>query len=379
MVKKYEVGNYIGKKFGKWTILEEVDMPEKRGKQVKCQCECGRINILPFTRLFHGYTSSCTRCASITHGYRYTRLYGVWRSMKTRCYCKSHPNYKNYGGRGIIVCNEWRNDFPAFRKWAYSNGYDENAIYGKCTLDRIDVNGNYCPENCRFVDMQVQVTNQRISPKNTTGYTGIRFDHSGLRKKKWSATVTVNMKCIFLGEFETQKEALAVRNKYIKDHDLPHKIQEYTGEIIKTQDDLYKLWNLLKVRKYRKNAKSNLNICEEWLDYTNFHDWAINNGYKKGLTIAKIDYMGIYEPNNCRFTSNAQNVCRSTNKSGYLGICWHKLLKKWRCRITINRKRINLGCFKTQKEALDMLNKYIIDNGLDYPIQEYKGEIGSLE
>lgn len=92
------------------------------------------------------------------HGQRNTRLYRVWGGMKKRCCKPSHPFYANYGGRGITVCEEWRNSFEAFYDWAMSNGYSDDL-----TLDRIDNNGNYCPENCRFVTQTEQIRNRSIS------------------------------------------------------------------------------------------------------------------------------------------------------------------------------------------------------------------------
>lgn len=90
------------------------------------------------------------------------RLYGIWRSMLSRCYRASHVEYSSYGGRGITVCEEWLS-YDNFYEWAMANGYDETAERGLCTLDRIDVNSNYLPKNCRFVDMKTQQRNKQNS------------------------------------------------------------------------------------------------------------------------------------------------------------------------------------------------------------------------
>ena len=94
------------------------------------------------------------------HGKSKSRLYDVWGSMRTRCTNPNAPNYYLYGGRGIKLCDEW-NEYEIFEEWALSHGYDENAKYGECTLDRIDVNKGYSPDNCRFVSLKVQANNKR--------------------------------------------------------------------------------------------------------------------------------------------------------------------------------------------------------------------------
>lgn len=90
-----------------------------------------------------------------SHGKTGTKIYYTYNNMINRCYRETTPNYYNYGGRGITVCEEWKNDFEVFYEWAINNGYSE-----KLTLDRIDVNGNYEPSNCRWVTMECQENNR---------------------------------------------------------------------------------------------------------------------------------------------------------------------------------------------------------------------------
>lgn len=88
-------------------------------------------------------------------------MYKVWAGMKGRCNNPKSKDYSHYGGRGITVCDAWDESFDAFKTWSEENGYDETAAYGECTIDRIDVNGNYEPGNCRWVSMAEQNRNKR--------------------------------------------------------------------------------------------------------------------------------------------------------------------------------------------------------------------------
>lgn len=160
--------NILGKKFGRLTVLDFAGNDKAGHTLLRCLCACGNESVVSRTNLTSGATTSCgcarkeiTAANRRTHGGKGTRLYRVWQGMRERCENPNHVSYKLYGGRGISVCSEWDQDYASFRDWALSSGYDFNAKRGDCTLDRVDVNGNYCPENCRWVSMLIQSNNRR--------------------------------------------------------------------------------------------------------------------------------------------------------------------------------------------------------------------------
>jgi hypothetical protein len=140
-------------------------------------------------------------------------LYTIWREIKRRTLNPKHKRYIDYGGRGITICEEWL-DIQNFYDWALSNGYEENK---GLSIDRIDNNGNYCPENCRWVTKNIQNRNQRIRKNNTSGYRGVSY-HKG--NNKYTAQITINNKKIHIGSFPTAVEGAIAYNNYITENNL---------------------------------------------------------------------------------------------------------------------------------------------------------------
>ena len=156
-----------GQRFGRLVVVERA---ESKGKRTmwKCLCDCGNTKVVGAGNLKNGHTTSCgcvwhevvpevNRSINTRHGMSQTKLHKAWANMRYRCFNPRCKCYDNYGGRGITICDKW-NEFEPFMEWALNNGFADGM-----SLDRIDVNGNYEPSNCRWVSWEVQENNKRNS------------------------------------------------------------------------------------------------------------------------------------------------------------------------------------------------------------------------
>ena len=201
-----------------------VDMGTYKVKKAVYACpKCGAEKALICSQVDTGRITQCRSCASKQQkqGHKGTRLYSIWQNMKARCKGSTSHNKKYYTDKGIKVCDEWVNDFPAFKAWALQNGYDDTL-----SIDRKDNNSGYSESNCRWVTQSTQVENTRIlKSTNTSGYRGVSKNGS-----KWRARIQVEGKEKSLGTFDNILDAAKAYDRYILENNLNNTINGVLNE-----------------------------------------------------------------------------------------------------------------------------------------------------
>ena len=198
----------IGREFSRLTVISRVANSKSGQTRWECICKCGNTVTISGTSLVSGQTKSCgclhkEKIGDLnrTHGLTKSKIYNSWRGMKRRCTNPNNSNFEIYGGRGITFDQKWDtfNGFYEDMGYSYQEGLE---------LDRIDVNGNYCKENCRWSDQSEQCYNQRKRKDNSSGRTGVNWH---VKNQKWTASIRVNNKIIYLGSFINFEDAVKAR------------------------------------------------------------------------------------------------------------------------------------------------------------------------
>lgn len=281
-----------GRRFGRLVALKVDHKKQYKSCKVEywlCKCDCGNTKSIAKTALLSGDTSSCSCYLSRRQGKSSQRIYRIWQGMIDRCENENHKHYDDYGGRGITVCSEWH-DLETFYSWALSNGYADNL-----TIDRENNNGNYCPENCRWVTMKVQNNNRRDNRLLT-------YNGETKTSKQWSEFLGIDFRVLSyrLCHGWTVEKALETTEN-------PRLIFiEYNGE-----------------KKNISQWSKIVGLCME----------TISKRYKQGLSAEKI-----FE--------------KQKPKYGYKGVFLVKRKKiKYMARIIVNGKNKHLGYYDTAEEA----------------------------
>ena len=184
-----------GMTFGRLKVIERVENHKNRHVMWLCECQCEEktLRVVDSEHLLSGHTKSCgclarekSRERATTHGKHNTKIYKTWKNMKERVLNPNNTRYKNYGERGIKICDEWKDSFESFYNWAMNNGYKEGL-----TIERKNVNGDYCPENCEWITFEEQRHNKT---KNSTHW--IEYNGQKLTMKQWSELLNINYKTL---------------------------------------------------------------------------------------------------------------------------------------------------------------------------------------
>lgn len=232
MSRRSSYRDLSGQKFGELTAIR-IDLEKTKSSKNTywfCECSCGSIKSYIASNLTRNHTTSCGCKTNLmkhkTHGKTNTRLYKLWLGMRKRCYNPTAPHYEYYGGRGITVCDEWKNDFMSFYNWSYENGYSDDL-----SIDRIDNDKGYSPDNCRWETIKNQARN-----KTNLLYANV----NGVEKTlcEWSEIYGIPLNALRLRYLRGKEKGITVfDNDFLKPlRQWPYKVEQYSldGKLIKT-------------------------------------------------------------------------------------------------------------------------------------------------
>ena len=225
-MENIEIKDMTPKLLGETYFRKATDTSPQRYRYGLYECQyCGKEWECLATTIKNGVTKSCGCFTSnSTHNLTKHPLFKTWHNMKNRCYNKNFKQYADYGGRGITVCEEWL-DIKNFVDWVDNKSNWEEGL----SLDRIDNDKGYSPDNCTFSTKTIQSINQRQQSNNTSGYVGVNWD---AKVSKWRARVTMFKKEKHIGTFKTKEEAVLARDNYIIENKLPHPLStDYNKEL----------------------------------------------------------------------------------------------------------------------------------------------------
>lgn len=205
--------NLTGQCINQLTVIKEdlSYIPKKFERKWICKCSCGTVKSITQAHLVKGTINSCG-CARFIYLPEDKRLLGIWHEMKQRCSNVKRAKAHLYVLKGIRVCEEWLSDFNLFKEWAISNGYAENL-----TIDRIDSDKDYCPENCRWATRTTQSRNRKPNKQGSSKYIGVSWSSE---KQKWVASISIANKPKLIGRFILELDAAKARDNFIVENSL---------------------------------------------------------------------------------------------------------------------------------------------------------------
>lgn len=210
-------------RYGRLVGLNFIGCDKSKNTLWEFQCDCGNVTIKRLSDVRFGKIKSCgclhqdnTVERNTKHNKSKTRTYSIWKGMKRRCLSPSRPRFKDYGRRGITVCDRWRNSYDNFLT-------DMGEAPINYTLERIDNEKGYSPDNCKWASYLEQSHNQRMRTTNTSGYRGVYYCKT---VKRWKAQINHAGKRLFSKSFKTITQAVVARNEFIIDNNLPHRLNQ---------------------------------------------------------------------------------------------------------------------------------------------------------